>query len=518
MVRASILFALAAVAWTGSLLENAAWAQPATRPNILFIYADDQNTRTVGCYERSWPWVRTPNIDQLAASGVRFTHCYLGSWCMPSRATLLTGHYPHGIQSMSMAGTYPGSSYDPKQCPFWPAVFRQHGYHTAQIGKWHTGVDTGFGREWDYQIVWNRPKYPANAGNYYRQQQLEFDGQPREVDGYSTDNYTRWACEYIRGEHRQADKPWYLWLCYGAVHGPSTPAPRHLGAYKDQSVPLPADILGPRPQKPAYLDRSQAWVRDADGEIYAGKSGEQFGDDENRRTKKSYAEWVRQVNECALAVDEGVGQLLQALRDSGQLENTLIVYSADQGFSMGEHGFRAKLAPYDANYNSPLIASWAQHIPAGKVSKVPVGGPDLVQTFFHQAGIPLPWPMHGRDLSEILMNPDQPTEPRVLLYENMGQKYGADTASIPTDDSVFHGDVPRWVAIRYGKWKYIRTLISDEMEEIYDLEQDPEELNNLALLPQHQSLLTDLRAKAIAELRRTEAPFVDQLPRTKSTF
>lgn len=490
-------------------------AQSAQRPNILFIYADDQNTRTVGCYPESWSWVKTPNIDALARSGVRFAHCYLGSWCMPSRASLLTGHYPHGIQSMSMAGTYPGSSYDPKQCPFWPSVFRQHGYQTAHIGKWHTGVDTGFGRDWDYQIVWNRPKNPDNAGNYYKDQILEINGVERRVEGYTTDNYTQWACEYIRGEHRSAEKPWYLWLCYGAIHGPSTPAPRHLGKFANEPVDIPADILGPRPEKPAYLDRAQAWDRGSDGQIYAGKSAEKFGDEENRNQRKTYQAWVRQVNECTLALDEGVGKVLEALRASGQLENTLVIYTADQGFSMGEHGFRAKLAPYEANYNSPLIVSWAKHIPEDKVSRVPVSGPDLVQTFFATAKIPLPWSMHGRDISSILANPEQPAGEHVLLYEHMGQMYGDDTDTVPTDDTIYHSNVPRWIAIRYGKYKYIRTLIAGEMEEIYDVEADPKELTNLALRPGSAKLLADLRQKAIAELKRTQAGFADALPRTK---
>ena len=139
-------------------------ASAADKPNILFLFADDQNTKTLSCYPESWSWVKTPNIDGLAKRGVRFRHCYLGSWCMPSRANLLTGRYPHAVESMRMEGEYPGSAYDPNKCPFWPRVFRANGYHTAQIGKWHTGTDTGYGRDWDYQIVWNRPKNPKNAG------------------------------------------------------------------------------------------------------------------------------------------------------------------------------------------------------------------------------------------------------------------------------------------------------------------------------------------------------------------
>ena len=142
------------------------------RPNILFIYTDDQSHRTVSCYPEAYDWANTPNIDSLAKQGVRFSRAYIGSWCMPSRATLLTGHHQHGIESMRMEGQYPGSAYDPKKCRFWPSVFREQGYHTAHIGKWHTGVDSGYGRDWDFQMVWNRPNLPKNAPNYYYDQMM----------------------------------------------------------------------------------------------------------------------------------------------------------------------------------------------------------------------------------------------------------------------------------------------------------------------------------------------------------
>ena len=124
------------------------------------------------------------------------------------------------------------------------------GYHTAQIGKWHTGIDAGTGRDWDWQIVWNRPLHPDNAGHYYDQQILSFNGAERMTEGYSTDNYSQWASEFIKGEHRDASKPWYLWLCYGAIHGPTTPAARHKGLHKGDEVRVPADIFPPREGKP----------------------------------------------------------------------------------------------------------------------------------------------------------------------------------------------------------------------------------------------------------------------------
>ena len=485
----------------------------AKRPNILFLFGDDQNTKTIGCYPGAWPWVKTPNLDRLAKAGIRFNHCYLGSWCMPSRANLLTGRYPHAIESMRMAGEYPGSTYDPEKCPFFPRVFRQSGYHTAQIGKWHTGTDAGYGRDWDYQIVWNRPKHPENAGVYYADQIVDWNGVEKTVSGYSTDNYTQWACDYLKGEGRDKNKPWLLWLCYGAIHGPSTPAPRYLGQFKDAPVELPADILPPRDGKPDYLNRSQAWHKDAKGEIRAGATVAKFGDEGGRG--KTHADWVRQVNECNLALDEGIGRVIECLRETGQLDNTLIVYSADQGFAMGEHGFRAKLAPYEANYNSALIVSMPSQLPQGKVCASPACGGDLVATFCSFAGVKLPWEVHGRDLTPLLKSPETKEEPRALLFEDMGQVYGSDTSPIPEGEKIYHGDVPRWVAIRYGKYKYIRTLLKGEMEEVYDLEADPEELKNLALKPENQKLLADLRARTIAELRRTSAPFVDALPATK---
>jgi len=503
-----------ALAWLFSAAMQGSVGAADAKPNILFIFSDDQNPRTIGCYPQSWPWVRTPNIDALAKGGIRFQHCYLGSWCMPSRANLLTGRYPHAVESMRMKGEYPGSTYDPNQCPFWPRVFRMNGYQTAQIGKWHTGTDTGYGRDWDYQIVWNRPKNPKNAGVYYGDQVIEWNGKEQTVTGYATDNYTKWACDYISGTGRDKSKPWFLWLCYGAIHGPSTPAPRHLGKYKDEPVEVPVDILPPRPEKPEYLNRSQAWHRAANGEIMAGKTGAEFGDEGSRG--KTYAQWVRQVNECALALDEGVGRVMQTLRESGQLENTLVVFAADQGFAMGEHGFRHKLGPYEANFNSPLIVSFAGKLPAGKVCASPTCGGDLTSTFFSFAGIKVPWEMHGRDLTPIFKQPEVKEEPRVILLEEMGDVYGRDTHPIATDEQhLYHNGVARWVAIRYGKYKYIRTLVAGEMEEIYDLETDPDELKNLALRPENKSLLADLRAKCVAELRRTSAAFADAMPPTR---
>lgn len=487
----------------------------ADRPNILFIFSDDQSYKTVSCYPEALPGVRTPAIDALANSGVRFTHAYMGAWCMPSRATLLTGRHPHGIESMRMAGKYPASEYNPEQCRFWPSVFRAGGYHTAHIGKWHTGTDGGFGRDWDYQIIWNRPKYPDNAGAYYDDQILEFNGVKKRTAGYSTDNYTNWACDYIRGKGRPADKPWYLWLCYGAVHGPTTPAKRHQGSHKDDAVTVPADILPPRPGKPEYLNATQSWTKDPEGNVVALKSGEAFGDVSRQKKSLRYEDYIHQVNDCVAALDEGVARVMQTLKESGQLENTLVVFTADQGFAMGEHGFRTKLAPYDANYRSPLIISQPGTLPEGKVCERPVSGTDLVATFSAVTGITIPWKLHGRDLSPLLRDPEKASWPYPCYFEATGDHFGSDVTRVmkETPDLAEHHHVPWYAALNDGHFKYIRYLKPGIPEELYDLKADPEELINLAADVKHRSDLERLRALAVEECRRTEAGYAEFLPK-----
>lgn len=491
--------------------------QAAARPNVLLIYTDDQPYKTVGCYPESPRWVRTPNIDALAASGVRFHRAYLGSWCMPSRATMLTGRLPHGIESMRMEGTYPGSTYDPAQTPFWPSEMRRQGYQTAQIGKWHTGTDSGYGRDWDHQIVWNRPAHPGNAGHYYEDQVLGFNGEERRTAGYSTDNYTRWAVEYIEGKHRAADKPWYLWLCYGAVHGPTAPAARHKGTYAGNTAPVPADIFGPRPDKPAYLDVTQAWERGPDGRPVMKRRPARAGNFDKDEPGLDYQAWVQQVNECARGIDEGVGELMAALRRTGQLETTLVIYTADQGFALGEHGMSIKLAPYDASLASPLIVSQPGTLPAGKLCRHPVSSADLAATICARTGTKVPWKLHGHDLSPLLLDPEGARWDHPMLMEHLGRSYGADTREVPTGPKLAEqAGAPWWVLLRDGRFKYVRTLVSGETEELYDLDADPEELQNLADRPEHRERLERLRGQLLAELRRTEAPFTDGLPPTRA--
>lgn len=495
--RRTMLGALGAAAMGTHGATRGQGAAP-ERPNILFIYTDDHSYRTLSCYEEAYPWVKTPNIDKLAREGVRFTAAYNGAWCMPSRATMLTGHFQHAVESMTMEGSYPGSSYDPAKCPFWPKELRKHGYTTAQIGKWHTGTDTGFGRDWDFQIVWNRPKYTENSQNYYYNQPITYQGGKTEVlKRYSTDQYTDWAIDFMRGKGRDANKPWYLWLCYGAVHSPYTPAERHKQELAGIDLDTPKDIFPPRPGKPDWAQKIAQWKKDANGKPVAGG--------------KSFIEWVRQYHQGVLALDEAVKKLMDVLEETGQRKNTVVVFTSDQGLAFGQHGFRGvKIAAYDANVRSPLIFSQPGRIPQGKVCRTPVAGADIVSTILKFTGMKEPWEMHGRDLTPLLQNTEAKWDHPAMLVAT-GQKYGSDTNTIPEGGKVMHAGVPWYVMIRDRRYKYIRPLIHD-LEELYDLQTDPEELTNLVAQPEHKARLKRMRAQLIAELRRTKCGFVDRMP------
>ncbi len=497
-----------------------AFAVHASKPNILFIYTDDQSTRTVSAYEDAYHWVDTPNIDRLADGGVRFTRANIGSWCMASRASILTGLQQHKIESMRMTGPNPMNVYDPEECKFWPSEFRAQGYYTAQIGKWHTGVDSGYGRDWDHQVVWNRPKYPENAPNYFYDQLIEFDGgEAKLVEGYTTDQYTEWAVDFVTERGPESGKPWYLWLCYGAVHAPFTPADRHMDSYPNVTTPKIEDVYPPRKGKPEYMRTMEMWSPGPDGEpVEAPRKGPVpvgFKDIPGRPLK----DWIRQYQQGVLAIDEGVGRLLRALSDTGQDENTLIVFTSDQGFAWGQHGSKSKVAPYRATIAAPLIFRMPRAFASGNKSigtvvTEPVTAVDLPATFFSLAGLKTPWKMHGYDLTPLLRDPEARWGKPSLLTHTAKQ-YGSDTDTIPPkgDPKLYHGPgVPWYVLLSQGRYKYVRTLIEGEMEELYDTVSDSDELRNLAELEAYRELLATYRKTAIQELERTGAGFVDSLP------
>ncbi len=469
--------------------------QPKKKLNVLFIYTDDQSYRTLGCYadQGAWPWVKTPHIDSLAKEGVRFSSAYGAAWCSPSRACVLTGHLPHGVKGVRLNGVmHKEQAIDQNAVQFWPTLLRRSGYATALIGKWHLGTNPGHGWLWDHSVVWdqNRP-----MGDWYNNQPLSIDGASSEVvKGYSTDLYTKFAVDFIKKKHAQ---PWALWLCYNAPHLPNTVHPRHKGLYKEAEVPIPADIFGPRLGKPKYMENYAQWRKTDDAK--------------NKLPSVAFLpETVRGYNRLVAAIDEGVGQLLQALAESGQLDHTLIIFTSDQGFAWGDHGFRWKVGPYDACLRMPLIFRLPGQVVQNAVCDHPTTVVDLAPTLLDFTGVASPWAMHGHSLRSVLQDPKAPW-PHPAVMEHTGVRFGDETKRGLTGKDAL-GQVPWWIFLRQGKYKYIRTLVENEIEELYDLEADPREQKNLALDPARQELLQDYRNRLLAEMRRTQAGWTPNLP------
>ena len=345
-------------------------AETDRRPNILFVFTDDQSHRTVGSYEEAPRWVQTPHIDRLANEGVRFVNAYAASWCLPSRAMILTGLHQHAIRGVTIDRN-PNSRYDPRLCKFWPAELRKAGYTTAAIGKWHLSADTGHGRDWDHSVIWNH-SVPDMAGGYFVDQKLNIDGGPyTSVGGYSTDNYTDHAVNFIRRGH---EKPWCMWLCYDAVHHPFLPADRHRNHFQEGAeVTIPMDIYPPRPDKPRYVRNYGLFRPNGSGIPMLDRSNPLVPLD-LKQAPDALPEAVRQYNRGVLAIDEGVGRLLEALDQSDQLDRTFIVFTSDQGFAWGQHGFAWKIAPYDANMCVPFIVRMPDRVVRGKTVAAARGG------------------------------------------------------------------------------------------------------------------------------------------------
>ncbi len=464
------------------------------RPNILYIFTDDQTVRSVSCYPDAYPWVKTPNIDALAGKGVRFQNVYMAAYCVPSRVSFLTGNFPHAAR-----GILGGQKLSPtelaqeeKDHPFWPRRLRDSGYRTGIVGKWHVNSrPPAVGLDWDTAIYWRSQK-DEESGGYYNGQKVSINGAPpTDLGGYSVDRHTDLAVDFIK-DKAQGGKPWLLWLCYCGVHKPIEPAERHQGKLADvDPIPAPASLTN-REGKPAY-------IRDL------------------RTPKWSVVEpQIRQYQECVMALDENVGRLMRTLEESGQMENTVVVFAADQGIAYGQHGLVAKKdAPYDAALRGPLIFHWPGHFAEGQTTHEPVNQTDVVRTFHDLTGLDPLASMDGLSLVPLLKAPQTAGLPReAMLMTNVQNHMGQEIPRMMERTRRFIEKGGKgldamydWTMIRSGQYKYVAYAGDDGEEEVYDISQDPEELVNLATLPEHKELLERLRKVAAGELRRTQSGF-----------
>ena len=459
----------------------------ADRPNVLYIFTDDQSTRTVSCYPEAHDWVSTPNIDRLAAQGVRFSAVYMGPFCVASRITQLTGNLPHAAQGNFNGDTLSGDALkdEIRRHPFWLQRLRASGYHTGMIGKWHVySRMPAIGVDWDYAAYWH--KKMVNA--YYYNQKISINGaNPIPLNGYSVDRHTDLAIDYMKARANK-DQPWLLWLCYSSPHSPQTPAKRHeesLDKVPDDAIAIPRSF-SQRDGKPRYVVKKE------------------------KPKTSGIRNLVRRYHECITSIDENVGRLVSALKESGQLENTVVIFTSDQGLAMGHHGHvKKKNAPYDATLHAPLIVRHPRQFATKGVNHEPVTGPDMVRTLHEIAGIEPRKGMDGESLVPLLKNPNKNLQREVMLMTNTRTSFGQ---GIPNGvkrrnrEAREINEMPMWTMIRRGPFKYC-TYTGDGFEEIYNLLEDPEEIYNLALNPEHTTLLKTLRKQAGHALRNSSSGF-----------
>ena len=421
--------------------------------NIVFILVDDQRWDALSCLGH--PFLKTPAVDGLAAGGVRFKNAYVTtSLCSPSRASILTGLYAHAH------GVVDNQSPMPDRLEFFSERLQRAGYQTAFIGKWHMGHDGDEPRR-----GWNHWVSFQGQGNYFpelpggRTAMLNVDGRQVPQRQYITDELTDYALRWLQS-HRNASEPWLLFLSHKAVHHNFAPAPRHRGAYADAPIEpfattkdTPLDAL-----KPMWArNQRNSWH----GAEYAFHGGEGSVDDLYRR----YCETL-------LAVDESTGRIVDELRKNGQLESTLVIYTADNGHLWGEQGLIDKRTAYEASIRVPLVMHCPAVLPAGRVVDEIAANIDLAPTILDAAGLPAPDHYHGRSLLPLARGEKVDDWRDALVYEYFWERWAPSTPTL-------HALVtPHWKFVRaYGLW---------DVHELYNLQHDPHELRNLYVDPQHR--------------------------------
>ncbi len=385
------------------------------------------------------PYWHTPRIDALARGGIWFENAFVTtSLCSPSRASILTGLYAHKHRVMGNAVRL-----DPK-LPTFPRVLRGSGYRTAFIGKWHMGGSSGAPRPGFDRWV------SFKGQGRYNDPTLNVDGEVVRAKGYVSDLITDYAEAFLREQSR--DRPFMLYVSHKAVHADFQPMPRHEGAYKGKTYPYPrsmADTEANDRGKPEWVREQRDSWHGVDG-IY-----------NNRRDLDTV---VRQTAEALMAVDESVGRIVDALKERGLLDSTLIVFTSDNGFQLGEHGLIDKRVMYEASIRVPLIAHCPELIRPGQRCDEMILNIDFAPTFIDLGGGTIPDSMQGRSFAGMLRGESVPWR-EGFLYEYFWERSWPQTPTI--------------LGVRTKRYKFIQTHGVWDKYELYDLQADPHEMNNL---------------------------------------
>jgi arylsulfatase A-like enzyme len=471
--RRDSLKALGGVTLAG--MARRAMAQPSAprrAPNVVFFMTDDQRQDALSAYGN--PFLKTPHMDRIAAGGVRFSEAFVtNALCAPSRASILTGLYSHA-HGVVTNGDGPAFRNQPglrdEQITF-PELLRQAGYHTSLVGKWHIpSWPTGFD-QWVIlpgQGVYHDPEMIAGGAR------LQMRGHVEDVIGDQ-------AVSFLR--QRPKDRPFALLCQFKAPHRNWSPAARFQQVFADVTLPLPRtfeDRLEGRPEAVRKADMAIADMPDFREEVPPSLPREE-------RKRRNLELLVKNYYRVLLGVDENVGRVLDALDAEGVAQDTVVVYTSDNGFFLGEHGLFDKRLMYEPSIRVPMLLRYPARVKPGQVDTSHlVLNVDVAPTLLELAGVPVPASMHGRSWVPLLEGEPAPWRD-AFLYEYY--EYPAVHC------------VRKNRGVRTARFKLIHFWEQPEEWELYDLATDPDETTNLASRPQHAKTVAELRAR-LAQLRR----------------
>jgi arylsulfatase A-like enzyme len=460
--------------------EAAAGGKKKGLPNILYIMSDDHASAAIGCYG-SWlkDVVKTPNLNKLAAKGMRFTNCAVtNSICTPSRAAILTGQYSHknGVYTLNDA-----MSVDTVHLAH---LLQAQGYQTAVVGKWHLATDPqGF----DY---WN---ILPGQGKYYDPVMYSNDDPKKKVTqkGYSEDVITDISLKWLK--KRDKNKPFFLMCHYKAPHRPWDPAPRFKDMYKDVKIPEPETLLDD--YKTLSKAAKNATLRIGESMVPGDLGLKMFpeGLKDTKLRQWAYQLYMKRYLGCVAAVDENVGRLLEFLEEENLADDTIVVYTSDQGFFLGEHGWFDKRFMYEPCVTTPLIMRYPGHIPAGKVNQDMAMNIDFAPTLLEYAGKKAPKEMQGKSIKPLLEE-KTPKDWRTSMY----YRYYMHLAQ--------HG-VPAHYGIRTNQYSLIyyygdplgtKGSVNKPTEpewELFDRKKDPNQTKNVVNDPAYAETVNGLKAE-----------------------
>ena len=508
------------LAWQFLALALAGSAMAADRPNIVFIFSDDHSPNAIGAYDGSLKSVNpTPNIDKLAAQGMLFKNSFCtNSICGPSRAVIMTGKHSHKNGFMNN-----GNSFDWNQQTF-PKLLQKAGYATAIYGKSHLkGKPQGFD---DWAVL-------PGQGLYYNPDLKTPEGL-QKVDGYCTDIVTDLAVDWLK-EGRDSDKPFMLMVQHKAPHRNWMPAPRHLHLYDDVKIPEPNTLFDhwwdnekPARYQELEIDRHMHLnfdlfvdlVPEFDGDAVEGEYDRTGWENMQRMSSEQMKVWrdayapkdkdfhdqklegdalvrwkfqryVKNYLRSIKGVDESVGTIMETLEGLGLDDNTIVIYSSDQGFFLGDHGWFDKRWMYEESLQMPLIVKWPGVTQPGSKSKQMVQNLDYAETFLDIAGTEIPDDMQGHSLVPLLKG-ETPADWRESIYYHY---YEYPSVHM----------VPRHYGVRTEEYKLMKFYQFGDEWEFYDLKNDPDELTNQYKNPAYAGKIAEVRK----ELDRLQQQYDD---------